>query len=89
MAGAFYRPIGERSLENMAEIASAPGFSEMSDQDWKVYNDAKSQIAREQNPIEDSKTESSRENQDKHSEAGEKDSQNFSSGSQGTIFSQN
>jgi len=35
---AYYRPLGERSAEQMAKIAKAPGFSEMSEQDLHIYN---------------------------------------------------
>lgn len=47
VAGAFYLPIGERTPETMAKIAAAPGFSDMSDQDWNVYNRATSEARRE------------------------------------------
>ena len=37
---AYYMIIGERTPQQMMEIASAPGFSDMSEQDWKIYNEA-------------------------------------------------
>ncbi|MBI2010183.1 MAG: hypothetical protein HYS86_03325 [Candidatus Chisholmbacteria bacterium] len=45
---AFYRPLGERSDKAMAEIAAAPGFSDMSGPDWQIYNRASAAYAREQ-----------------------------------------
>jgi hypothetical protein len=42
---AFYLPLGDRSPETMAKIAVAPGLSEMSEQDRKVYYHALSQMA--------------------------------------------
>ena len=81
VAGAFYRPIGDRSPEAMVSIASGPGFSEMSDQDWNVYNSAKADEARSQSreekkgPIDDSADETD-------------EKQDFSPGSTGTIFPQ-
>jgi hypothetical protein len=35
---AYYLVEGERTPEQLMKIASAPGFSEMSSQDWDVYN---------------------------------------------------
>lgn len=37
---AYYLVKGERTPEQRMKIASAPGFSEMSDQDWRIYNAA-------------------------------------------------
>lgn len=37
---AYYLIQGEREPETLMEIASAPGFSNMSTKDWKVYNQA-------------------------------------------------
>ena len=81
VAGAFYRPIGDRSPEAMVSIASGPGFSEMSDQDWNVYNSAKADEARlmsreEKKDPGDGSTDETDEKQD------------FSPRSTGTIFPQ-
>lgn len=37
---AYYLIKGERDPEQLMQIASAPGFSRMSQQDWRVYNNA-------------------------------------------------
>lgn len=37
---AYYMIHGERSPEQMMKIASAPGFSQMSNKDWEIYNRA-------------------------------------------------
>lgn len=37
---AYYLIKGERTPEQLMKIASAPGFSSMSSQDWKIYNSA-------------------------------------------------
>jgi hypothetical protein len=37
---AYYLIKGERGPEQLMKIASAPGFSRMSQQDWKIYNTA-------------------------------------------------
>lgn len=37
---AYYLIKGERTPEQLMEIASAPGFSRMSHQDWNVYKNA-------------------------------------------------
>lgn len=37
---AYYLVKGERTPEQLMAIASAPGFSRMSQQDWEIYNNA-------------------------------------------------
>lgn len=37
---AYYLIKGERTPDQLMKIASAPGFSQMSNQDWKIYNSA-------------------------------------------------
>ena len=41
---AYYLIKGERDPEQLMRIASAPGFSRMSQQDWKIYNTAWSDL---------------------------------------------
>ena len=81
VAGAFYRPIGDRTPETMVAIAAGPGFSEMSDQDWSVYNSAKAEEARLM-----SREEKKDPSDGSADETDEK--QDFSPGSTGTIFPQ-
>ena len=78
VAGAFYRPIGKRTPETMAAIASGPGFSEMSDQDWSVYHQTQAQKTHEPRDKADEKAE--REDQQER--------QKFGIGSHGIIYPQ-
>lgn len=44
---AYYLIRGERTPEQLMKIASAPGFSQMSDKDWQIYKDAWASFLRE------------------------------------------
>lgn len=55
VVGAFYRPIGDRTLGTMANIASAPGYADMSEQDWNVYHHAQTEKAKEEKRADEHK----------------------------------
>ena len=44
---AYYLIQGERTPEQLMEIASAPGMSRMSEQDWNIYNSAWRDLVKE------------------------------------------
>jgi len=62
---AYYLIIGDRTPEQMMKIAAGPGFGEMSDQDWRIYNQAWGEWLEEQ---QKEKFETLKKESEKHSD---------------------
>ena len=84
VVGAFYRPIGDRTPETMVNIASAPGYADMSGQDWNVYNHARSEDSQVKQAEDERLRQQSQANDS--SRESDRSRQNFKPGAHGVVY---